>query len=219
MTAPNKTPGCPPMVSYREFVLLSDELLMVHLGQGHPDALAVLFDRYHRLVLNVALRILRDTGEAEDLMQSVFLEIFHTAAQFDPAKGATKVWILQYAYHRSFNRREYLNLRGLYERPDDSGAMQKAPSAVWSGALGVLESARLVQEALEQLTEVERTILEFAFYEFLTMREIAARTGDSFDSVRHHYYRGLEKVRWVLCDSPKARREPASDGGIAHVRP
>ncbi len=219
MTAPDKNSDCPPMVSYGEFVSLSDELLMAHLGQGNPDALAVLFDRYHRLVLNVALRILRDTGEAEDLMQSVFLEIFHTAAQFDPAKGTTKVWILQYAYHRSFNRREYLNLRGLYERPEDSVAMQKAPPAVRSGALGVLESARLVQEALEQLTKVERTILEFAFYEGLTMREIAARTGDSFDSVRHHYYRGLEKVRWVLCDSPKARREPASAGGIAHVRP
>src|SRR6266852_9285241 len=132
-------------LSYGELARLSDEALMLHLSTGHHDALAVLFDRYHRLVLNVALRILRDTGEAEDLMQSVFLEIFHTAAQFDPAKGATKVWILQYAYHRSFNRREYLNLRGLYERPDDSGAMQKAPSAVWSGALGVLESARLVQ--------------------------------------------------------------------------
>src|SRR5260370_18973443 len=97
--------------------------------------------------------------------------------------------------------------------------MQKAPSAVRSGALGVLESARLVQEALEQLTKVERTILEFAFYEGLTMREIAARTGDSFDSVRHHYYRGLEKVRVVLCDSPKARREPASAGGVPPVPP
>lgn len=48
-------------------------------------------------------------------MQSVFLEVFRAAAQFDPAKGTTKVWILQCAYHRSFNRRQYLNLRGLYE--------------------------------------------------------------------------------------------------------
>src|SRR5258707_7519450 len=127
---------------------------MAHLDKGHPDALAVLFDRYHRLVLNVALRILRDTGEAEDLMQSVFLEIFHTAAQFDPVKGTTKVWILQYAYHRSFNRREYLNLRGVHERPEDPVAMQKTPSAVRSGALGVLESARLVQKTLEQFTKV-----------------------------------------------------------------
>jgi RNA polymerase sigma-70 factor (ECF subfamily) len=219
MITPDKTSGNLPALRYSEFLSLSDELLMVHLGQGHPDAMAVLFDRYHRLVLNVAFRVLRDTGEAEDLMQSVFLEIFHTAAQFDPARGTTKVWILQYAYHRSFNRREYLNLRGLYERPEESAAMRKAPRAVRGGALGVLESARLVQEALEQLTKVERTILEFAFYEGLTMREIAARTGDSFDSVRHHYYRGLEKVRSVLCDSPKARREPSSAGGIAHVQP
>src|SRR5260370_37293337 len=113
MTAPDKMPGCPPMLSYGESVLLSDELLMVHLGQGHSDALAVLFDRYHRLVLNVALRILRDTGEAEDLMQSVFLQIFHTAAHFDPTKGTTKACILQYAYHLSFNMSDYLNIHRL----------------------------------------------------------------------------------------------------------
>src|ERR1700730_3533616 len=133
MTAPDKTPGSSPTLSCAEFVSLSDELLMVHLGQGHPDALAILFDRYHRLVLKVALRILRDSGEAEDVMQNVFMEIYRVAAHFDPAKGRTKVWILQYAYHRSFNRRHYLNLRGFYgqleeafpaERSHESGRHQ-----------------------------------------------------------------------------------------------
>src|SRR5438876_10778488 len=148
---------------YGELASLSDEVLLTSLRDSHNDALAVLFDRYCRLVMSIALRILRDAGEAEDLVQSVFMEIFRSAAQFDPAKGTAKVWILQYAYHRSFNRRQYLNLRGLYERPEESVAVQKGSSAVRSGALGVLESARLVQEALEQLTEAERTILEFAF--------------------------------------------------------
>ena len=83
---------------------------MAHLQAGRHDALAILFDRYHRLVLTVALRILREAGETEDFMQSVFLEIFRCAAQYDAAKGTAKVWILQYAYHRSFNRRQYLNL-------------------------------------------------------------------------------------------------------------
>ncbi len=80
---------------------LSDEDVMEQLRQGHPDALPILFDRFYRLVLKIALRILRDPGEAEDLMQEVFFEIFNKAAQFDPAKGSTKTWILQYAYHRA----------------------------------------------------------------------------------------------------------------------
>src|SRR5437762_2245044 len=80
---------------------MSDEDTMEQLRNGHPDALPILFDRFHRLVLKVALRILRDRGEAEDVMQDIFLEIYNKADQFDPARGSTKTWILQYAYHRS----------------------------------------------------------------------------------------------------------------------
>src|SRR5262245_4190806 len=95
---------------------MSDEDVMEQLGNGYPDALPMLFDRFHRLVLKIALRILRDPGEAEDVMQEVFLEIFNRAAQFDPAKGSAKTWILQYAYHRSLSRRQYLALRNFYDR-------------------------------------------------------------------------------------------------------
>ncbi|OFV93612.1 MAG: hypothetical protein A3H28_16215 [Acidobacteria bacterium RIFCSPLOWO2_02_FULL_61_28] len=89
---------------------------MGELRQGRPDALPILFDRFYRLVLKVAMRILRDPGEAEDVMREVFLEIFNKAAQFDPAKGSTKTWILQYAYHRSLSRRRYLAHRNFYDR-------------------------------------------------------------------------------------------------------
>ena len=92
---------------------LSDETVMAHLKQGHDDALAVLFERYHRLVFSIAIKILHDEGEAEDVTQNVFLEVFRNAVQFDPQKGSTKAWLLQYAYHRSFNRLRYLKVRGL----------------------------------------------------------------------------------------------------------
>jgi RNA polymerase sigma-70 factor (ECF subfamily) len=191
---------------------------MAHLRNGDPDALAVLFDRYHRLVLNIALRILRDSGEAEDVMQSVFLEIFRCADQFDADKGTAKVWILQYAYHRSFNRRQYLNLRGIYERPDETPARHS--NGHHDRSSHVLESARIVQQALGRLSKPHRRTLELAFYEGLTMREISARTGESFDSVRHQYYRGLEKLRSMLRDAPASRRETPSAGeDVAHVQP
>src|SRR5690242_6274584 len=95
---------------------LTDEDVIQRMREGDPDALPVLFDRFYRFVLKVALTILRDPCEAEDLMQDVFLEIFKRAAQFDPARGSAKTWILQYAYHRSLSRRQYLALRGYYGR-------------------------------------------------------------------------------------------------------
>jgi RNA polymerase sigma-70 factor (ECF subfamily) len=189
--------GARQLPFYAELVRLSDEILMQRLRDGHHDALAVLFDRYHRLVLNIALRILRDAGEAEDLMQSVFLEIFRCAAQFDPARGTVKVWILQYAYHRGFNRRQYLSLRGIYDHQEDLALLERSSAAWQVKSLGEVESAQAVRQALKHLNKAQRSTLELAFYEGLTMREIAGPTGESFDSVRHHYYRGLEKLKAV----------------------
>src|SRR5262245_42266157 len=108
-----------------ELYRLSDESVMAHLQAGHADALAMLFDRYHRLVLSIAMKILRDVGEAEDLMQSVFLDIYKCAGQFDAAKGTTKVWILQYAYHRGMNRRQHLNVRNFYKNSDIADAQNE----------------------------------------------------------------------------------------------
>src|SRR5215475_15039209 len=90
---------------------MTDEDVMEQRRNGNPDALPILFDRFHRLVLKIARRILRDPSEAEDVMQDIFLEIFNKAGRFDPAKGSTKTWLLQYAYHRSLSRRQYLTLR------------------------------------------------------------------------------------------------------------
>ena len=78
----------------------------------------MLFDRYHRLVLHVALKIIHDVGEAEDVMQNAFMEIYKVAAQFDPARGTTKMWILRNAYHRSMNRRKQLQVRHFYASTD-----------------------------------------------------------------------------------------------------
>ena len=213
MAVPTKT----PLVRYAELVKFTDEDLMLHLQVGHHDALAVLYDRYHRLVMSIALRILRDSGEAEDLMQSVFLEIFRSAAQFDPARGTTKVGLLQFAYHRSFNRRQYLALRGLYERPDEHREVVTLSGAGNSKAFAGMESSHLVRKALGSLGAVQRKILELAFYEGLTMKEISERTGETFDSVRHGYYRGLEKLRLLLCKRPET---PLREGErVPHVEP
>lgn len=189
-----------PVWDYCDRTALSDEALMARLQGGDGDSLAVLFDRYSRLIMSIALRILRDVGEAEDLMQSVILEIFRSVAQFDPSKGTAKVWILQYAYHRSFNRRQYLNRRGNYDAPQDLDTLLMAGSAPHSRTLDSMELKQMADEALAWLNPVQRVIFHLVFYDGLTMREIAGRTGKSFDSVRHQYYRGMETLRSIWRD-------------------
>ncbi len=179
---------------------LSDEDVMERLRKGDPEALPVLFDRFYRLVLRIASRILRDPGEAEDVMQEVFLEIFNRVAQFDPAKGSAKTWILQYAYHRSLSRRQYLALRNFYDRRQ-VGERQFSESCAldlsWRG-LTVQEWRRVIKQGLATLNEKQRKTLELACFQGLFLSEIAESTKESLPNVRHYYYRGLEGLRKFL---------------------
>jgi RNA polymerase sigma-70 factor (ECF subfamily) len=171
-----------------------DEELSNGLRARNEHAFAQIFNRYHRLVLVTALRIVGDMGEAEDLAQAVFLEIFSKANQFDPARGSLKSWILQYAYHRSINRRNYLVLRQFYQQ---SGTRESSQEELWQTEVAppTQESAWLVQEALALLNGQQRQVMELVFFEGLSLKEVAERTGQTFVNVRHHYYRGLEHLR------------------------
>jgi len=179
---------------------LNDDELMAYLQAGKGDALAVLFDRYHRLVLSIALKIVRDRGEAEDVMQTVFLEIFRAAAQFDPRKGTTKTWLLQYAYHRSINRRQQLTARHFYQKETDFRELEthRFEPGFLLGKYSHPELNYLLRQALAKLTNQQRRVLELASYEGLTMSEIADKTGDTVSNVRHYYYRGLKKLRSLI---------------------
>jgi len=179
---------------------LTDEDVMEQLREGHPNALPILFDRFHRLVLKVALRILRDPGEAEDVMQEIFLEIFKKAGQFDPAKGSAKTWILQYAYHRSLSRRQYLALRNFYDRHQTTELEVVESNRVdvsWRG-LTFQEWSRVIQQGLATLNEKQRKTIEQACFQGLLLSEIAERMKESLPNVRHHYYRGLQALRKFL---------------------
>ena len=192
---------------FAELKPLSDPDLMAHLQAGCNDALTILFDRYHRLVLSVALKIVRDPGEAEDVMQSVFLEILRSVAQFDPAKGTTKVWILQYAYHRAINRRQYLNARSFYDQPNLEVVENRRPET--SSTVGNLtqnELQHLLKQGLATLSGVQRMVIELASSNGFSMKEIANKTGESRVNVRHHYYRGLQKLRFFVGRAPDLKK-------------
>jgi RNA polymerase sigma-70 factor, ECF subfamily len=181
-------------VPYAELLNLADELLMQELRAGNTDAFAVIFKRYHRLVHVTALNILRDAGEAEDLTQTVFLEIYRRMGQYDPARGTLRVWLLQYAYSRSMHRRNYLFVRQFHKQIEFSEMEEK--NNLWSPTrLQFQETATLTSEVLSALSQAQRQTLEMFFFEGLTLKEIAQRRNESFSNVRHHYYRGLERLR------------------------
>ena len=180
---------------YAEFEDLNDERLVKEVRGGNADAFAVIFKRFHRLVQVTAWRILRDASEAEDLTQTVFLEIYQRLAQFDPARGTLKVWLLQLTYSRAMHRRNYLAVRGLHYQIE-LGETEEEPSL--SAHLQPQERVQLTNEVIAVLSPPQRETIEMYFYEGLTLREIAERRNEKFSNVRHHYYRGLERLRFYL---------------------
>ncbi|RPI28679.1 MAG: sigma-70 family RNA polymerase sigma factor [Acidobacteria bacterium] len=185
---------------------MSDEDCMLQLQAGEQTGLAVLFERYRSLVSNIARKILRDTQESEDLLQSVFLEIFRNADRFDPRKGTVRTWILQYCYHRSFNRKKYLNLRGFYRDANSSQSQESSRSSQpWLG-LSQEEAGRLLADSLRNLPEKHRRILEKVFFHGKTIKEVAAEERLSVSNARHYYYRSLEKLRQQLSSTEGPKR-------------
>jgi RNA polymerase sigma-70 factor (ECF subfamily) len=192
---------------------LADADLMTVLCAGGNDALAVLFERHSPLVFRTARVILRDDGEAEETVQRVFLDIFRAKSQFDSNRGTFTTWLLQYAYHRSFDRRAHLQANHFYDLNEFDDL---APTALFYGAGHLLclprqEVVCLVEQALAILEPHQRKVIELTYFEGLTALEIAEKTGDSASSVRHNLYRGLKKVRDVLLETKRARATSASE--------
>jgi RNA polymerase sigma-70 factor (ECF subfamily) len=206
-------------ITYSVLKDFSDEVLMAYVAAANHDALAVLFDRYQGAVFRVAMQVLRNPHEAEDLLQVVFLELMRNAGKFDAGKGTARVWILQCVYHRAFDRKRYLNRRGAYDVIDNETSLNgPAEERNEASTLSAMDSARLVQQAMAHLSEAQRKTIEMAFFDGLTMHEIADKTGETFANVRHHYYRGLEKMRAVLGTHSKDRDRTVG-GETAYVRP
>jgi RNA polymerase sigma-70 factor, ECF subfamily len=186
---------------------LTDEQLVVALLGGEQDALTVLFDRYSKLIFSVAMRIVNDPGEAEEVVQTVFLDFFRGLATFDQNKGILRVWLLQYAYHRALNRRRHLAASRFYKWVDlDSAASQ--PTLSWNPG-DVAEVARLTNQLMNSLKPRQREVLELTYFDGLTAEEISIKLDESVNVVRHELYRSLAKLRTVVSQGSQASAERA----------
>lgn len=178
---------------------ISDETLMLQICDGSREALAILFRRYARLVRTVALRILRDASEADDLLQDLFLFIHRNSSTFDSSKAAVRSWIVQMTYHRAIDRRRYLNSRHFYTRVDLDGVAglpdPRSESREHEDRFGLLVRNTTIQGLLDALSDDQRNTLMLHFSEGYTFDEIAAKLDQSLGNIRNHYYRGLEKLR------------------------
>ena len=175
----------------------SDERLVAELISGNHDAMSVIFDRYYASMLRAALRIVRDIGEAEDVVQVTLTDFYRNAKIFDPSKGNLGTWLLQYIYGRSINRLNAMKSRRHFDHVElaDVDPSELANNVGDSFRLSRQEARLFLQQMLELLNEKPRRVVELMCFSGLTAEEVARITGDSKWNVQHHYYRSLERLR------------------------
>ncbi len=175
-----------------------DADLLVRLASGESDALAQIYDRYHRQVFSLALRILGDHVLAEDTTQEVFLALWRDPGKFDPAKGGFASWLLSLAHHRSVDgvRREESQRR----RRDRLAELEPPAQLGEDPADKALERVvgADVRSALSELPAVQREALTLAYFGGYTQREVAALTGAPLGTVKTRMLAGMRRLRQIL---------------------
>jgi RNA polymerase sigma-70 factor (ECF subfamily) len=173
----------------------NDRGLIARIESRDADALALLYDRHSARLLGLAQRILGDTGEAEEVLQEVFLHVWKAAATFDASRGPVLAWLLVATRSRSIDR-----LRS--RRPGRSAGVRSLEEAPETASREDIEADAAGREweakcraAIGQLPEDQRRALELAYFEGLTHQEIAQRTATPLGTVKTRVRLGLMKLR------------------------
>jgi RNA polymerase sigma-70 factor (ECF subfamily) len=165
--------------------------------QLRPRALGdidLLFERYSRLVLGIAYHVLGDPSEAEEVVQEVFFYLCRKSQLFDESKGSPKTWIVRIAFSRALDRKLYLTRRGFYADGNIT-CVQLREETDLDQQIDAKLTRTYLERAISELTDRQRRTIEFFYFDGLDLREISEQLGEPLGSVRHHLYRGLERLR------------------------
>ena len=193
------TPGSAnDLVSLAE---MSDPKLVEYVALGRPEALAELYDRYSRVVMSFAFRILGDRAGAEELLQEVFLRTWRQAGSFSETRGSFITWLLSITHNMAIDEIRKRNRRPQRVNSDDPvqllANMRDTDTPVEDRAIGVTLRDEITA-ALRELPPAQRNVIEMAYFQGLTQREIAEETGEPLGTIKTRIRLGMRKLRELL---------------------
>ena len=169
-----------------------DTALVSAIRAGDQNAMAALYDRYSPLVYSVALRVLGDTGAAEDVQQDVFMQLWRNPGAFDASRGNLGAWLAVMTRNRAID-----TLRK--RRPQDD--LEDVILSVVPDLAADADRSRIatkIRELLGAMPPAQRSALEMAYYEGLTHTEIASKTGEPLGTIKTRIRAGLIALRKAL---------------------
>ena len=159
------------------------------MKSGNQTAMAELYDRYSSVVYAVALRVLGDTGAAEDVLQEIFLQLWRNPAAFDSARGSLGAWLAVITRNRAIDV-----LRKRKPETDIEDVIVSVAPDLASEADRSRAAAK-VRDVLNSMPSPQRNALEMAFFEGMSHSEIATKTGEPLGTIKTRIRAGLIALR------------------------
>src|SRR5947207_2322717 len=156
----------------------TDFALVSGVRSGDESAMARLYDKYSSIVYSVALRVLGDTGIAEDVLQEVFMQLWRNPELFDSSRGNLAAWLSVIARNRAIDARRR-------RRPNtDIADVIVSTEQDMSAETDRTRAMKRVREVLGEMAGPQRQALELAYFDGMTHSEIATKTGEPLGTVK-----------------------------------
>lgn len=167
----------------------TDTSLLSSIRSGNQGAMSVLYDRYSSIVYSVALRVLSDTGMAEDILQEVFMQLWRNPASFDAARGKLAPWLAVITRNRAI---DLLRKRRPENDVDDITISVEPDLAAETARSRAMEKVRAV---LGEMPAPQRSAVEMAYFQGMTHTEIAQKTGEPLGTIKTRIRTALLALR------------------------
>lgn len=171
--------------------------LIGRMVQGDQSALSQLYDRYARVMYSLAFKILGSVEEAEEVVLDVFAKAWRTAARYDASRSRVDSWLFLMTRSRSLDRlRQRQRQTKVVEAATNTA--QVSSSDMPDEALIINERRAVVAQALSNLPDEQRLVIELAYYQGYSQSEIANKTGLALGTVKTRVRLGLRKLKQSL---------------------
>jgi RNA polymerase sigma-70 factor (ECF subfamily) len=193
-----RTPTSTPA---RDHAALSNAELVRHIAAGDQRALGALYDRQVTLVHSLAVRLLNDADDAEDVVEETFWQVWRHASRYDASRGSVTTWLCSIARSRALD-----TLRAARRHPERAGSVTgdddtDTIAATNESPLGGVEQSELralVRSAIDELPAEQRETIELAYFGGLSQSEIAERTGQPLGTIKTRIRLALMKLKTRL---------------------
>jgi len=169
--------------------------LLIHVARGDQDAFEQLYDRLAGPAYGVIRRVLRDPSQSEEVTQEVLLEVWRTAARFDPAMGGAATWVMTIAHRRAIDR--VRSSAAAAEREQKTAQVNPLRDEVADAVEASLDRER-VRRCLDGLTEVQRESITLAYYGGYSYRQVAELLSVTLGAIKTRIRDGLIRMRDCL---------------------